>query len=216
MQFLAGLNTLFNFLNIVQASILSVFGLVVVVSAVLFIAAYNNFFIESSLNKLSKKMEKVNEKLKDRTLTSEERLDLEKQREDLEQKAKNKLSKAFNAVKTSSKRLKKLNIYLEKHAEKYPNLLYTYGPNIKTLKQLYDTSILENGKEEKIEPTTLEEVEESFVQPVLQKQVEVEEENLNVKEEKTTEEEKVDPIDLSADEVIYRLKKEEDSDDLVF
>lgn len=212
MQFLAGHNTMFGLFVAFRASILLGFGIVLAVTAVLFIAAYNNYFIERSLNKLSKKLQNINEKLNDKNLLSEERLDLEKQRETLEQKAKEKLNKAFATVKTSSRRLKKFNIYLEKHANKYPDLLNTYGEDVKTLKQLFETSVLEGGRTEQLEPETYEEyIEEDLVQPVLQQQ---KEEVLKVEPEteETVEENKL-PSDLSADGVIYRRKQSKKEDD---
>lgn len=168
MQLLAidgGFVTLFSG---IQGTLLAVAGVAIAVGVTLFVAARNNYFVKRNLNKLTKELVDVNEQIKlckDNVKMNK----LLKQREKLEKDISAKLVKAHTATKHKDKRLNKFRDYLEQHAQKYPNLLNTFGEDVKTLQDLFNKiNEDDNNQKGEAQVTTLDEVDET---PTLQHQV---------------------------------------------
>lgn len=196
MQLLAIGGSFVTFFSGVQGTIFSIFGIALVVSVGLYIAGRNNLFINISLNKLSKSIQKLNEKIKTCKRTNE-RNKLQEEKLALEKKLHAKLEKAYNKVKFSPKRLERLEKFIDKHVEKYPNFLNSFGDNVKNLKDLYGMISVSDSNDSEILGVPLTEVDSQSVQ---QRQIVVQENDTPTEEQSAPK--KV--ARLSADPVAFR------------
>lgn len=163
MQLLAVGGSIVTFFSGVQGTIFSIFGIALVVSVGLYIAGRNNLFINISLNKLSKSIQKLNEKIKECKRT-DERNKLQEKKVALEKKLHAKLEKAYNKVKFNPKRLDRLEKFIDKHVEKYPNFLNSFGDNVKNLKDLYAMISVSDSSDSEILGLPLTEVDSQYDQ----------------------------------------------------